>query len=315
MPRVDESPMIEVRGLSRRFGSVRALDDVTFHVARGAVVGFLGPNGAGKTTTMKILTGTLAPTRGTAQLAGFDVTAPSSGARARLGYLPENAPVPPEMSVVEYLRFVARVRGIARAKRTATIERVIERCSLGEMRRRALGALSKGFRQRVGVAQAILHDPDVLILDEPTTGLDPNQVLHMRALVREIGRDKTVLFSSHVLEEVQAVADRVLILDRGRLVADDTPAALGARLAGARIAVTVAGDGAGLRPTLEAVPGVRAVQIEVGAESTVARLEADAGLRPLVARAVVEGGFDVLSLGLEQADLASVFRQLTGARA
>lgn len=230
--------LIEAQGLGRTHGSRVALADLSFSMPRGQVVGFLGRNGAGKTTTLRILTGTLAPTSGRAWVAGCDVSTEAQF-RSRLGYLPENAPVDPEPTVLEHLRFVARVRGIPRARLAAAIDGALERCDLGEVRHRALGALSRGFRQRVGLAQAIIHDPDILILDEPSTGLDPAQVQQMRALVRALGTERTVLFSSHALAEVQAVADRVLILDRGRLVADDTPAALGARLGDGAVRATV----------------------------------------------------------------------------
>ncbi|MCB9526803.1 MAG: ATP-binding cassette domain-containing protein [Myxococcales bacterium] len=294
--------MIEVDTLSRRYGPLLALDRVSFRVGRGEVLGFLGPNGAGKTTTMKIITGYLAPTSGEVRVSGRRVSGRDGEFRDRLGYLPESAPAYPEMRVGDYLRFVARLRGIARRERAARVDEALDRCGLGAMRGREIRALSKGYRQRVGLAQAIVHDPDVLVLDEPTSGLDPNQVVEIRALIRALGREKTIIFSSHVLAEVQAVATRVVILGRGRIVADGSPAALTGRGA---LRVTV-DDPAAVVRLLGGVPGVAAARV-VDGEVEVSAAE---DVRAAVARAVVEAGHALL--GLRPADdLEAVFRRLT----
>lgn len=324
----DPSPaaLIVAEGLGRMHGRFAALVDASFAIPRGQVVGFLGRNGAGKTTTLRILTGTLAPTSGRAWVAGCDVTR-DPAFRHRLGYLPENAPADPEPTVIEHLRFVARVRGLPRNKRAGAIDEVVARCELGEVRNRPLGALSRGFRQRVGLAQALVHAPDILILDEPTTGLDPAQVQHMRALVRALGVDRTVLFSSHALPEVQAVADRVLILDRGRLVADDTPAALGARIGGGAVRATVRTPGgvgaeaAKARVLTSLAPLATTGRLDVksaeGGEGDAFLFEieyiAERDARGEVAAAVVGAGLDLLALGRVAADLEAVFHAVTEA--
>ncbi len=300
--------MIRAENLRRVYGPVVALDGISFEVERGEVLGFLGPNGAGKTTTMKILTGYLSPTSGEAWVAGRQVGG-ASDPRSVVGYLPEHAPVYPELTVDEYLMFVSRVRAVARKNRPARIGLAIERCGLEEMRNRPLGALSKGYRQRVGLAQAILHDPEVLVLDEPTTGLDPNQVAQVRALIRELGRTRTVVFSSHVMQEVQAVATRVVIVHQGRIVADDTPDALTGR--GSRLRVTVGGvDPAPVVARLSALESVESARVVDGPEVTV-ELSCEADLRASVARAVHDAGWDLLELRPAGADLETVFRQLT----
>lgn len=305
--------MIRVAGLVRDYGAVRAVDGIDFEVPAGQVLGFLGPNGAGKTTTLRVLAGLLAPTAGAAFVAGHRVGAPGDRSREVLGYLPETAPAYEELTVEGYLRFVARVRGVKQKKQTQqqkpkrAADAAIERCGLTEMRRRPVGALSKGYRQRVGLAQAILHDPQVLILDEPTSGLDPSQRVAMRAVIREVGSARTVIFSSHVMQEVEAVADRVLIMHRGRIVADDTPAAL------------AAADG--LRLVARGIDPEAAIA-RLGALEAVARVEAradhlwldaPADAAPLVARAVVDAGWDLVELRPGQSSLEQAFIRLTSA--
>tara|TARA_B100000683_G_scaffold253128_1_gene270618 strand:+ start:615 stop:1583 length:969 start_codon:yes stop_codon:yes gene_type:complete len=217
------APMIEVRDLTKNYGSFTALQGLTFQVPKGQVVGFLGPNGAGKSTTMKILTGYAGQTSGSAAVAGIDVQADPVAARQNIGYLPESNPLYEEMMVKEYLDFIAEIRKIPTDRKSVRIKEVVERCGLGNMIGKDIGHLSKGYRQRVGLAQAILHDPDLLILDEPTSGLDPNQIVEIRNLIREIGEEKTVIMSTHILSEVQNTASRVLIINEGKLVADDSP--------------------------------------------------------------------------------------------
>lgn len=218
--------MIEAVGLTKQFGQFLAVRDVTFSIPQGQVVAFLGPNGAGKTTTMRLLTGFVAPSKGTARIAGIDVQTDRIAAAEHLGYLPENGPLYLDMTPIGHLKFFGAARGIRGAKLADRIAAVIEQCDLNTVARKPVGKLSKGFRQRVSMAQALLHDPDVLIMDEPTSGLDPNQIRGVRQLIRELGRSKTVLVSTHILQEVEPVSDRVLFIHDGRIVFDGTPAKL-----------------------------------------------------------------------------------------
>lgn len=215
--------MIEAENLTKQFGAFYAVRDVSFQIPLGQVVAFLGPNGAGKTTTMRLLTGFIAPTRGTARIAGIDVQSDRITAAELLGYLPENGPLYHDMTPLDSLRFFAAARGLPPALRKSRIEAVVDQCALSSVAHKPIGKLSKGFRQRVAMAQALLHDPRVLIMDEPTSGLDPNQIRGVRGLIRELARDKTILVSTHILQEVQPVADRVLFLHEGQLVFDGTP--------------------------------------------------------------------------------------------
>ena len=218
--------MIEAKGLSKFYGPFVAIKDISFEIPKGQIVAFLGPNGAGKTTTMRILCGFLAPTAGTSRIAGYDITTQRLEAARRLGYLPENGPLYPDMTPVELLNFFGDARGMAPEVLKKRINTVIEQCALQQVLEKPIGKLSKGYRQRVGLAQALLHDPDVLVMDEPTSGLDPNQILQFRKNIKELGREKTILLSTHILQEVDAVADRVLFVHDGRLVFDGTPAEL-----------------------------------------------------------------------------------------
>ncbi|HMS15973.1 MAG TPA: ABC transporter ATP-binding protein [Planctomycetota bacterium] len=221
--------MIEAVGLSRYYGTFVAIEDVSFAVKRGEIVAFLGPNGAGKSTTMKILTGYLAPSKGTARIAGFDVREHRIRASERLGYLPENGPLYPEMTPIELLQFVGRARGMAPDLLGRRLESVVQQCSLEAVRSKPIRKLSKGYRQRVGMAHVLLHEPDVLIMDEPTSGLDPNQIQQVRETIKRLGETKTILLSTHILQEVEAVADRAIMISQGRLVFDGTPSELRAR--------------------------------------------------------------------------------------
>ena len=215
-----DTPMIEAEGLSKFYGEFAAIRQVSFTVPRGQVAAFLGPNGAGKSTTLKVLTGYLAPSEGTARIGGVDVQKDRLGATARLGYLPENGPLYPDMTPLELLRFFGRARGLTGKHLAARLEAVVARCALEAVIEKNIRKLSKGYRQRVGMAQVLLHEPDVLIMDEPTAGLDPNQIREVRRTIRELGQSKTVLLSTHILQEVEAVADRVIFIDRGRVVFD-----------------------------------------------------------------------------------------------
>src|SRR5881628_1226679 len=218
--------MIEVANLSKRYGDLAAIRDVSFTAADGQILGFLGPNGAGKTTTMRIITGFMPATTGTVRVDGFDVFEQSTEVRRRIGYLPENPPLYNDMSVAAYLRFVARLKGMGRADTAAALDRVLETCGLTAVRERLLGHLSKGFRQRVGLAQALIHDPPVLVLDEPTIGLDPRQIIEIRTLIRSLGKNRTVVLSTHILPEVQQVCEKVVIISDGRIVVEDLVANL-----------------------------------------------------------------------------------------
>ena len=218
--------MIEADGLTKYYGDFIAIENVSFRVPRGEIVAFLGPNGAGKSTTMKILTGYLAPTSGSARIAGHDMSTDRLAGAERLGYLPENGPLYPDMTPRSLLEFFADARGLSRSRREERIEAVVRQCELGSVIGKAIGKLSKGFRQRVGMAQVLLHEPDVLILDEPTSGLDPNQIREVRETIRRLGERKTILLSTHILQEVEALADRVILIAEGRLRFDGTPAEL-----------------------------------------------------------------------------------------
>ena len=228
--------MIEVKGLVKTYGQKRAVDGVTFRVNRGDILGFLGPNGAGKSTTMKMITGFLRPDAGHASVDGVDVTADPVGVKSRVGYLPESAPAYPEMTVEEFLEFIADVRGFReKSARAATVERAIALTHLASVRKQTIETLSKGYKQRVGFAQALLHDPPALVLDEPTDGLDPNQKIEVRTLIKNMAVEKTIILSTHILEEVEAICTRVIIISQGRIVVDETPAQLRARQPGARL--------------------------------------------------------------------------------
>jgi ABC-2 type transport system ATP-binding protein len=227
--------MLEIRHLTKRFGPFTAVDDVSFTVAQGEVLGFLGPNGAGKSTTMKMITGFLAPNRGTAIISGWDVTKHPIEAKKRIGYLPEGAPAYPDMTPAAFLDFVARIRGYRGKEASMRIAAAVERTTLGEVMYQPIETLSKGFKRRVGIAQAILHDPEVLVMDEPTDGLDPNQKHEVRALIREMAPRKAIVISTHILEEVDAVCTRAMIVARGRIVADGTPQELEQRAPSGRL--------------------------------------------------------------------------------
>ena len=306
--------MIQVQNLTKRYGSTIAVKDLSFTVATGEVLGFLGPNGAGKTTTMKILTCYMSPTEGQVSLEGLDVIEQSLEVRRRIGYLPETAPLYHDMNVLEYLSFVAGMRGIPRREFKSRIDRMASVCGLGSVMRKDIGALSKGFRQRVGIAQAMIHDPDVLILDEPTSGLDPNQIVDIRNLIKELGEEKTVILSTHILSEVQATCDRVLIINNGKLVADGTPGELISRFAGDdQMSLVVSGTTPDLLgPTLSAIAGVNSVDMTEGPEIRV-RIKAEHGqdLRASLFKSIVDSGWTMLEMHRERTSLESVFRQLT----
>ena len=307
---------IEVNELTKRYGETEALRGVSFQVEAGEVVGFLGPNGAGKTTTMKILAGFITQTDGTATVDGLDTLADSLEVRRRLGYLPENAPVYRDMIVRDYLRFVCDVRDLPRAQRESRIDDTVSRVGLSAVIGRPIGELSKGYRQRVGLAQALVHDPPILILDEPTTGLDPNQIVEIRELIRDIGREKTILLSTHILPEVQAVCGRVLIVSRGQIVAFGTPAELEAKATGAARIHVVIGGTTDARSVVADLPGVTAVDDAAGegpgSVGHILTIAAGADPRADLFRALAAQGWTLLELRREGNSLESIFRSLTG---
>ena len=301
--------MIRASGLTKEFGIRRAIDNLTFQAEQGEIVGFLGPNGAGKTTTMRILSGYMPPTEGEATVAGYDIISESIEVRRRVGYLPETVPLYPDMTVFDYLKFMADLRHLPNAE-----DRVDDTLEMVGMEERAdgyIGNLSKGMRQRIGLAQALLHKPEVLILDEPTIGLDPGQVVEVRNVIREIGKERTVLLSTHILSEAQQLCDRVLIINKGRIVAEDTPANLQSSLIGAeRGMLRVRGEADDLMDRLSKIKGINNVQSK---EEGVLEFQFAPGqdVRAEVARATINAGYDLLEMRPIGMSLEDIFLQLT----
>ncbi len=306
--------MIEVEHMSKVFNGRKAVDDVSFKVGKGEVLGFLGPNGAGKTTTMRILTCYMPSTEGTARIAGYDVFDESLEVRKRIGYLPENPPIYPEMTVDSYLNFVAKIKGARSNQRKAQVDDVIGKCNLGDVRSRIIGKLSKGYKQRVGLAQALLNNPEVLILDEPTLGLDPKQIHEVRSLIKSLGAMHTVILSTHILPEVSMTCNRVVIINKGKVVAMDTPEGLARQMKGAeRISLTVDGPMDAVREKLQAIDGVLSVQAEGagGSQSTyTVECKLNSDLRRVLATAVVTEGWGLLDLRGVSMSLEDVFINL-----
>src|SRR5512140_3262753 len=301
--------MIQVNGLTKDYGARRAIDNLTFDAEQGEIVGFLGPNGAGKTTTMRILSGYMPPTDGTAAVAGYDVVAESLEVRRRVGYLPETVPLYSDMTVFEYLKFMADLRQLPDADERA--DEALEMVGLESRAQSYISSLSKGMRQRVGLAQALLHHPEVLILDEPTIGLDPGQVVEVRNIIREMGKQRTVLLSTHILSEAQQICDRVLIINKGHIIAEDTPQNLQARLVGSeRATLRVRGDSDGLAKVVNKVKGV---QSAAGATDGSVEFQFAPGqyVRPEVAKAVIGAGYDLLELRPVGMSLEEIFLELT----
>ncbi|MGV3637820.1 MAG: gliding motility-associated ABC transporter ATP-binding subunit GldA [Flavobacteriales bacterium] len=298
---------ITVNHITKLYGAQKALDDVTFAVGAGEVVGFLGPNGAGKSTMMKILTCFLPPTDGTATVCGFDTGKESLKVRRHVGYLPEHNPLYLDLYVKEYLDLVAGLHGMR--GRTPRVRQMIEMVGLGPEQHKRIGALSKGYRQRVGLAQAMIHDPEVLILDEPTSGLDPNQLVEVRALIKHIGQKKTVMLSTHIMQEVEAICDRVIIIDRGRLVADDKASTLRSSTQ-QREALEVEFDGDVHANKLTNIVGVLDAHRK-GGNSWVLEHDATIDVRPAVFRFAVDNGLQVLGMQKSERGLEEVFKELT----
>ena len=307
--------MIEVQNLTKRYGRVTAVDDISFRVERGEILGFLGPNGAGKTTTMRILTGYMPATEGKAIVAGFDVFEQPVEAKRRTGYLPETPPLYPDMSVVEYLAFVAKIKGVPAADQRQRVRAVMERTRVSDMANRLCSKLSKGYKQRVGLAQALIHNPDVLILDEPTAGLDPKQIIETRELIKELAGNHTIILSTHILPEVSQTCQRVVIINKGKVVAVDTPDNLKARLGGSEtMYVQVDASGADAAVTLGRVAGVTRITESDRRDSLVGyevASEHGRDVRRELAKAVVANGWGLVELRPMHLSLEEVFLSLT----
>jgi ABC-2 type transport system ATP-binding protein len=312
---LEEFFVIEVQHLTKRYGPVTAVEDVSFRVERGEIFGFLGPNGAGKTTTMRILTGFMPATDGKVVVAGFDVFDQPLEAKRRTGYLPETPPLYPDMTVAEYLSFVAKIKGVPSAERRQRRQAIMDRTRVSDMASRQCSKLSKGYKQRVGLAQALIHNPDVLILDEPTAGLDPKQIIETRQLIKELAGDHTIILSTHILPEVSQTCQRVGIINKGKIVAVDTPANLIARLRGSEtMYVQIEAPGADAAGALGRVAGVTRV-VEVDRRAAVVGYEVEAerdrDIRRDLARAVVTSGWGLLELRPMRLSLEEVFLSLT----
>ncbi len=307
--------MIQVEHLTKEYGGNPALADVSFTVSDGKIYGLLGPNGAGKTTTMNIMTGCLAPTSGSVSIDGHDIFDEPVAAKRLLGYLPEQPPLYQDMTPQEFLLFVAKLRNVPRGERKARIERVIAVTKIDDMRHRLIKNLSKGYKQRVGIAQALLGDPQVIILDEPTVGLDPKQIIEIRDLIKELGKRHTVILSSHILSEVQAVCDHILIINKGRLVASDTPENLEKLFAGvSTLKLTVRAAREAAEEALLAVPHIATTQVDGGENGELAitlTADGDADLREDLFRALSQRGLPILGMTTARASLEDIFLEFT----
>jgi ABC-2 type transport system ATP-binding protein len=309
--------MIEVEHLSKSYGSTRAIEDVTFSVEPGEILGFLGPNGAGKTTTMRILSGYLPANEGTAKVAGYEVHENSMAVRQRIGYLPETPPLYTDMTVEGFLHFVARIKGVSAGDRVRQVDSALQRCNLTEKRKVLIRKLSKGFRQRVGIAQAIVHDPPAIILDEPTVGLDPRQIIEVRNLIKNLAGSHTVILSTHILPEASMTCNRVAIINKGRIVATNTPENLVEQLSGgAGYDLELAGDNTLIQQTLQSLPQVKSIApLPLESDTTHLKfrvtLESGAELGQEIAARVVGAGIGLYEMRRFQVSLEDVFLQLT----
>ncbi len=309
-----EDTMIEVQDLTHYYGPMPAVENVNFTVRRGEILGFLGPNGAGKTTTMRILTGFMPPTRGSVTLDGYDVVEKSLEVRKRVGYLPESVPLHTEMTVSSYLKYMGTLRGMNGRRIRARIDDVIDVCRLEDYHKTLIGKLSKGFRQRVGIAQAILHEPEVLVLDEPTIGIDPIQVVETRGLIQELGREQTVVLSSHILPEVSMICERVLIIHEGHIVAADTPNNLAQHLRGVeQLEVEIGGPPAEVMAALRGIDGATEVSHHPrpGINAYRVQYREGADLRDEISRTVISRGWSLLSMQVNSMSLEEIFLRLT----
>ncbi len=307
--------MIEVERLTKRYGPTLAVSDVSFEVRKGAILGFLGPNGAGKTTTMRVITGYLPPSEGRVRVAGYDVAEEPLAAKRATGYLPESPPVYPDMTVAEYLAFVAKIKGVARREVRKRLDEVCEQVALTDVRERPIGKLSKGYRQRVGLAQALIHQPQVLVLDEPTAGLDPKQIIETRELIKGLAGQHTVVLSTHILPEVSKTCQRVVVINAGRTVAVGTPEELTRRLQGYEtVLITIEGPAAEAMNKLQQVAGVNFVEPRESADGRVTfevHTEKGRDVRTELARAVVESRWGLLELKSSGLSLEDIFLKLT----
>jgi ABC-2 type transport system ATP-binding protein len=310
------SHMIDVKNLTKRYVGRTAVDDISFHVGQGEIVGFLGPNGAGKTTTLRMLTSYLPPSSGSVKIAGFDVFRDSLKARRQIGYMPENVPLYEDMRVKEYLRFRAKLKGLSGKDMRERIGKVMDRCGVTDVRKKMISSLSKGYRQRVGLADTLVHSPQLLILDEPTNGLDPNQIRQVRELVKELGRDHTVLISTHILPEVEATCDRVIIINEGKVRASGTPQELVGRLRTAgTISVEIKTDPGAASEKMKLVSGVRKVQKESidddGWSRFTLRVEATSDVREELYNMAIANHWPLRELTRHHATLEDVFVEVT----
>jgi ABC-2 type transport system ATP-binding protein len=311
-----EGSVIEVDHLTKSYGKKIAVNDISFTVGKGEILGFLGPNGAGKTTTMRILTGYLPATTGSARIAGFDVFDQSMEVRRRIGYLPESPPLYADMNVTGYLEFVARIKSVPKAEISRRVQRAMEMASLTDRRDELIKRLSRGYKQRVGIAQAIVHNPDVVILDEPTVGLDPKQIIEVRNLIKSLAGEHTIILSTHILPEASQTCDRVVIINKGRIAAVDTPENLTTQLKGSeRVLLVVGGEEDALRDAVELVEGVTKVEVEAveNSEHLKAVIESESGtdLRSQLAAAVIGKGLDLFELKAVSLSHEDIFLQLT----
>ncbi len=307
--------MIEVEHLTKRYGPTLAVSDVSFEVRKGEILGFLGPNGAGKTTTMRVITGYLPPSQGRVRVAGHDVVDEPLAAKRCSGYLPELPPVYPDMTVDEYLAFVARIKGLPRSDVRKRVDEVSEKCAVADVRHRQIGKLSKGYRQRVGLAQALIHNPEVLILDEPTAGLDPKQIIETRELIKRLAGQHTVVLSTHILPEVSKTCQRVMVINAGKVVAEGSPDELTRRLQGFEtVLVTVEGPAEEIRSKLEKVEGVSQVEPQEATDGHATfevHAAKDKDVRAELARAVVESQWKLFELKTSGLSLEDIFLKLT----
>jgi ABC-2 type transport system ATP-binding protein len=307
--------LIEVQNLTKNYGNHTAVSDVTFRADQGEILGFLGPNGAGKTTTMRILTCFLPPTNGSARIANYDILENSLEVRKRIGYFPENVPLYGDLSVQGYLDFVGKLKGMSRKSRLHRSGEVMEECGIHHVRERTIGKLSKGYRQRVGLAQALINDPEVLILDEPTVGLDPKQIVEIRDLIRQLGGKRTIILSTHILPEVSLLCQRVIIINKGKLITDDTPENLKHRLAkSTTLDVLIQGPEQEVFEYVQSIPGVGSVSRGESHSQGIHNLRIESkdnkDIRELISRAVVEKGFGLLGMSAIEMSLEDIFVQL-----
>ncbi len=302
--------MIKAENLSKSYGDRIAVNGLNFEARQGEIIGFLGPNGAGKTTTMRMLTGYMPPTSGTASVAGYDIVTESISVRKRVGYLPETVPLYSDMTLYEYLSFFAKIRQLPDSEKN--IIETLEKVGLQDRAKGYVGNLSKGMRQRIGLAQAILHKPEVLILDEPTIGLDPAQIIEVRNLVRDMGKERTVLLSTHILSEAQQLCDRILIINKGQIVAEDTPHNLQSNIAGIeRVRLQIRGEIDELAVAIQKIPGVIEVKYSAGGDELEFTHSPGKDLRPVAARVTIESKFDLIELQSINLSLEDIFLELT----